>query len=289
MIVVCVVFILCSHLIISKRGRAIVTPSSGKSAEDIQRINEILSMSSGSGMGQRILTSRTIAMDIELHEHVGRGTFGSISRCTYRGNTFTVKRFKTMNESSFLRELSIYSFNLRQDNVLSFTTADMISIDGAMECWLILNYCPRGSLYNELSSSPPSLEAGVKMVYSACMGLSYLHTFLKGYQSLTKPRIAHRDIKSKNILMKDAETCCIADFGLSIADTEDYESFVSLSQGTVRYMPPEVLNKTINVKSFLSFLQADVYSFGLVMWEVFNRCKIEGTHVQGITLCFVSL
>ena len=31
-----------------------------------------------------------------------------------------------------------------------------------------------------------------------------------------KPGIAHRDLKSKNILMKSNNTCCIADFGLAV-------------------------------------------------------------------------
>lgn len=31
-----------------------------------------------------------------------------------------------------------------------------------------------------------------------------------------KPAIAHRDIKSKNILVKKCETCAIADLGLAV-------------------------------------------------------------------------
>ena len=31
-----------------------------------------------------------------------------------------------------------------------------------------------------------------------------------------KPAIAHRDIKSKNILVKKNGTCCIADLGLAV-------------------------------------------------------------------------
>ena len=30
-----------------------------------------------------------------------------------------------------------------------------------------------------------------------------------------KPAIAHRDLKSKNILVKSNHTCCIADLGMS--------------------------------------------------------------------------
>lgn len=235
-------------------------------------------ISSGSGFGSRELITRTMANDIVLGEHIGKGAFGSICRCTYRGNTFAIKRILTLDEFSFQREIDTYSFNLRHNNILGCITALMTSVAEVTECWIVLQYCPQGSLFDALSASPPSVETGVKLVYSACMGLVYLHTSLCGYNGgiLGKPAIAHRDIKSKNILLKDHETCCIADFGLSIAEGEDYESFVNLYKGTKRYMSPDLLNGTINVKDFKMFLLSDVYSFGLVMWEVFNRCMIEG-------------
>ena len=38
--------------------------------------------------------------------------------------------------------------------------------------------------------------------------------------------------------------------------------------GTVRYMAPEVLSQPLATLSFETFKQADVYSLGLVLWEV---------------------
>ena len=55
------------------------------------------------------------------------------------------------------------------------------------------------------------------MAYSIADGLQYLHTEIStGSEISSKPEIAHRDIKSKNILVKDDLTCCIADFGLAV-------------------------------------------------------------------------
>ncbi len=42
------------------------------------------------------------------------------------------------------------------------------------------------------------------------------HAVLCRVQSLGKPAIAHRDLKSKNILVKKNGTCCIADLGLAV-------------------------------------------------------------------------
>ena len=48
--------------------------------------------------------------------------------------------------------------------------------------------------------------------------------------------------------------------------------------GTNRYMAPEVLDETINIQHFESFKRADVYSLGLVLWEIARRCSVGGEH-----------
>lgn len=54
----------------------------------------------------------------------------------------------------------------------------------------------------------------LKLAHSMMKGLAYLHDELilpDGHRS----SLAHRDIKSKNILIKDDMTAAIADFGLA--------------------------------------------------------------------------
>ena len=41
-------------------------------------------------------------------------------------------------------------------------------------------------------------------------------------------------------------------------------------------MAPEVLDMSLNVKNFDAFKQADMYAFGLVMWEIARCCAIGG-------------
>ena len=50
--------------------------------------------------------------------------------------------------------------------------------------------------------------------------------------------------------------------------------------GTKRYMAPELLNETINEKHFDSWKRADVYSVGLVYWEIVRRCRASSLHQE---------
>ena len=91
-----------------------------------------------------------------------------------------------------------------------------------------------------------------------------------------KPAIAHRDIKTKNILVReDTFTCVIADFGLAVTyDSRKAELNVKENYrvGTKRYMSPEILDDSIeNNKTFESYKRADVYAMALVMWEVLRK------------------
>lgn len=43
-----------------------------------------------------------------------------------------------------------------------------------------------------------------------------------------------------------------------------------------RYMAPEVLDETINMRHFDSFKCADIYALGLVYWEIARRCNSGG-------------
>ena len=55
-------------------------------------------------------------------------------------------------------------------------------------------------------------------------------------------------------------------------------------QGTKRYMAPEVIDETINRCHFDAYRQADMYSFGLVLWEIARRCIAKGMICFGIYL-----
>uniref|UniRef100_A0A8C6A7L4 receptor protein serine/threonine kinase n=1 Tax=Marmota marmota marmota TaxID=9994 RepID=A0A8C6A7L4_MARMA len=145
------------------------------------------------------------------------------------------------------------------------------------QLWLVSEYHEQGSLYDYLNRNIVTVAGMIKLALSIASGLAHLHMEIVGTQG--KPAIAHRDIKSKNILVKKSETCAIADLGLavkhdSILNTLDIPQNPKV--GTKRYMAPEMLDDTMNVSIFESFKRADIYSVGLVYWEIARRCSVGG-------------
>ena len=110
----------------------------------------------------------------------------------------------------------------------------------------------------------------IRLCHSFACGLAHLHTEVKGTRG--KPAIAHRDIKTRNILVKRDGTCAIADFGLAVRFESDKDELDTGTPnprvGTVRYMSPEVLSDQLHAAAFQAFLHSDMYSSGLVLWEV---------------------
>ena len=66
----------------------------------------------------------------------------------------------------------------------------------------------------------------------------------------------------------------------TFSETNEVDVAPNTRQGTKRYMAPEVVDETLNRSHFDSFKQADMYSFGLVLWEIATRCKSGGKFVK---------
>lgn len=189
-----------------------------------------------------------------------------------------MKIFSSRDEASWARESEIFNtVLLRHENILGFLASDMTSRNSCTQLWLITHYHEHGSLYDYLNRSSLDKETMVRIMHSAAAGLVHLHTEIFGTQG--KPAIAHRDIKSKNILVKKGLSCAIADLGLAVmhSQTSNYIDFGSNPKvGTKRYMAPELLDESINTDCFESYKRVDVYAFGLVLWEIARRCISGG-------------
>lgn len=237
-------------------------------------LSNLIEKSSGSGSGLPILVQRTISKQIQMIESIGKGRYGEVWLAKWRGEKVAVKVFFTTEEQSWFRETEIYqTVLLRHENVLGFVAADIKGNGSWTQMLLITDYHEKGSLYDYLQNHCLDPNSLLLMASSIASGLSHLHTEIFGTRG--KPAIAHRDIKSKNILVKRNGECCIADFGLAVkflSDTNEIDVPPSIRSGTRRYMAPEILDKSINIHNFEAHKMADIYAFGLVLWEMARRC-----------------
>lgn len=242
---------------------------------------------SGSGSGLPLLVQRSIARQIQLLDIIGKGRFGEVWRGCWRGENVTVKIFSSREECSWFREAEIYqTVMLRHENILGFIAADNKDNGTWTQLWLVTEYHERGSLFDYLNVYTVDPHTLIKMSLSIATGLAHLHMEIVGTKGLShhtsdKPAIAHRDLKSKNILVKSNLTCCIGDLGLAVRhdatlDTLDIPSTNRV--GTKRYMAPEVLDESIDTKQFDPLKRSDVYSLGLVLWEIARRCSVGGIY-----------
>ncbi|XP_008203921.2 activin receptor type-2A-like [Nasonia vitripennis] len=213
----------------------------------------------------------------ELLEKKALGRFGgAVWKARRDDEIIAVKMFPLVNKQSWQTELEVFQLpHMNHENVLKFIDSLRCGQSLDAEFWLITTYQERGSLCDFLETNTVSWNEMHKIALSIVSGLNHLHSEISsdgGY----KPAIAHRDLKSTNVLLSGDMRACIADFGLALIFKAD--DGVCGNQydrvGTHRYMAPEVLDGAINFTKE-SFLAIDMYACSLVLWELASRCVVK--------------
>ncbi|TRZ01019.1 hypothetical protein DNTS_016666 [Danionella cerebrum] len=227
------------------------------------------------GSGSPLLAQKPI----QLMECKARGRFGCVWRAQLLSQTVAVKIFPIQNKQSWQNEYEIYNVSgMKHENILHFIGAEKRGNGVDVELWLITAYHEKGSLTDFLKAHVLSWNELCVMAQTFVRGLAYLHEDIPNMKDGHKPAIAHRDIKSKNVLLKSDLTVCIADFGLALKFEAGRSAGDTHGQvGTRRYMAPEVLEGAISFQRD-AFLRIDMYAAGLVLWELATRC----TAVDGL-------
>lgn len=153
---------------------------------------------------------------IQLVEVISQGQFGTVWKADYLQDVVAVKVFPPSHKAAWACEREMFaSCNMKHENILNFIAAEKHT-DGSqyVELWIVTQYQENGSLADYLKSHVINWTELCGMAGSMASGLAYLHTEVPG--AFSKPCIAHRDFKSKNVLVKKDLTCCLSDFGLAM-------------------------------------------------------------------------
>ncbi|CAB4431361.1 unnamed protein product [Rhizophagus irregularis] len=121
---------------------------------------------------------------------------------------------------------------------------------------MVLDYAENGNLRNYLDKRYDYLRWNDK--------INYLHSIAHGLRDIHEKELIHRDLHIGNILRLKNHTC-ITDMGLcKPANYNAPENSKNKLYGILPYIAPEILRGQNYTKA------ADIYSFGIIMYEVIS-------------------
>lgn len=204
--------------------------------------------------------------DLEELVELGSGTFGTVYHGKWRGTDVAIKRINDRcfagkpSEQERLRadfwNEAIKLADLHHPNVVAFYGVVLDGPGGSVAT--VTEYMVNGSLRNACQKNGRNLDKRKRLMIAmdVAFGMEYLHG----------KNIVHFDLKSDNLLvnLRDPHRpiCKVGDLGLSKVKCQTLIS--GGVRGTLPWMAPELLNGSSSLVSE----KVDVFSFGIVMWEL---------------------
>lgn len=211
--------------------------------------------------------------DVSLREVVGTGTFAAVHRAEHRGRQIAVKLFNAKaSPEALAREIAVLAA-LRHPNVVAFAGVAWNTASPERPA-LLMEFCAMGSLFQALharapdaktrrgalSAAPSPVEAHRRRI-ALGVARAMAHVHARGF--------AHFDLCSANVLLSADYAPKIADFGQ--ARRAFGIGFPAV--GHEAYRAPELCaapSRNYGRSAHWSE-KADVYSYGLLLWELLHR------------------
>ncbi len=189
---------------------------------------------------------------------LGNGGYGDVYKATWHGTEVAIKELHLKTLSKALQD----EFNHESQMMAQCQFPHIIGLYGVCDeighKGFVMEYMPKGSLRAVLEDKSEELSWDIRwpIAIDIGKGLTYLH----------EKNILHRDLKSLNVLLGADYHAKICDFGLSKIKLETSSSNTKSNKGTVRWRAPETFKR-----GFKPVSSSDIYSYGMVLWEIAAR------------------
>ncbi|XP_027192406.2 G-type lectin S-receptor-like serine/threonine-protein kinase LECRK3 [Cicer arietinum] len=205
-------------------------------------------------------------------EEIGRGSFGAVYKGTIGDNnrSIAVKRLEERITDEGEREFQAEITAIARTHHRNLVKLIGFCIEGSKKL-LVYEFVSKGSLANLLFEWEIRLpwKERMKLALDVARGLLYLH-------EECEVQIIHCNINPRNILMDEAWTAKISDFGFSRLLKRGHSRTKKGDDGTSRYLAPEWQKDDASVS-----VKADIYSFGVVLLEI--TCRRRSIEMNNIS------
>ncbi|KAM9043292.1 fibroblast growth factor receptor 1 isoform X8 [Balaenoptera ricei] len=170
--------------------------------------------------------------------------------------------------SDLISEMEMMKMIGKHKNIINLLGA--CTQDGPL--YVIVEYASKGNLREYLQARrPPGLEycynpsRHPEEQLSSKDLVSCAYQVARGMEYLASKKCIHRDLAARNVLVTEDNVMKIADFGLA-RDIHHIDYYKKTTNGRlpVKWMAPEALFDRIYTH------QSDVWSFGVLLWEIFT-------------------
>uniref|UniRef100_A0A8C3XGX1 Fibroblast growth factor receptor n=1 Tax=Cyanoderma ruficeps TaxID=181631 RepID=A0A8C3XGX1_9PASS len=270
--------------------------SSGKSSTSLMRVTRLSSSCAPMLAGVMELDLPLDAKwefprdKLVLGKPLGEGCFGQVVRAEAygidrdrpdRAVTVAVKMLKDnatdKDLADLISEMEMMKLMDKHKNIINLL--GVCTQDGPL--YVIVEFAAKGNLREYLRARrPPTPDYAFDVMAMPEEQLSFkdlvscVYQVARGMEYLESKRCIHRDLAARNVLVTAESVMKIADFGLA-RDVHDIDYYKKTSNGRlpVKWMAPEALFDRVYTH------QSDVWSFGILMWEIFT---LGGSPYPGI-------